>query len=60
LTPSYLKEELKKLGMSSAAVYIYHMKLQDRETIRKEINLLKNRNICVLEDGQVLKIGMPS
>lgn len=60
LTPSSLKEELKKLGSSSATVYLYHMKLRDLETIKKEVKLLMNRNIRVLKDGQVLKIGTPS
>ena len=60
LTPASLKAELKKLGSSLATVYLYHMKLHDLETIKKEVKLLMNRNIRVLKDGQVLKIGTPS
>lgn len=59
LTPSLLKQELKKLGRSSVAIYLYHMKLQSPETIIKEMKLTENRNIHILEDGQVLQIGTP-
>jgi ribonuclease BN (tRNA processing enzyme) len=57
LTPASLDQELKKLAGLPAAIYLYHMKLQLRETIKKEITRLNHRHIHTLEDGQVLQIG---
>jgi len=56
LTPGGLAGELKKLGPLSAEIYLYHMKLQYREEICREIELLRNKNIHVLHDGQVIRI----
>ncbi len=57
LTPSSLKLELEKLNMPAASVYLYHMKFESHEAIRKEIKSLGNGNIHILEDGQVIQIG---
>jgi cAMP phosphodiesterase len=56
LTPSGLEGELKKLNASNRNIYLYHMKLQYRETIQREIAMIENRNIHVLEDGEVIQI----
>jgi hypothetical protein len=56
LTPDALAGELKKLGSFNPGIYLYHMKLQYREEIRREIDQLKNENIHVLQDGQVIRI----
>ncbi len=57
LTSSSLSLELKKLGALTPAIYLYHMKPQFEDTIRKEIDLIKNKNIHVLSEGEVIKIG---
>jgi ribonuclease BN (tRNA processing enzyme) len=57
LTPSLLEEELDKLRDLPVTIYLYHMKLHNIETIKREVELLKNRDIKILEDGQILQIG---
>jgi cAMP phosphodiesterase len=56
LTPSGLEEELRKLDNLNHNIYLYHMKLQYRETILKEITMIRDRDIHVLEDGEVIQI----
>ncbi len=56
LTPHSLAGELKKLGPFNPGIYLYHMKLQYREDIRREVTLMANNNIHVLQDGQVIRI----
>jgi hypothetical protein len=56
LTPSSLEEELKKLDNPNRNIYLYHMKLQYREAIRREIAMIRDRDIHVLEDGEVIQI----
>jgi len=36
-------------------IYLYHMKLQHEKTIQTEIVLIKNRNIRILHDGQIIR-----
>jgi cAMP phosphodiesterase len=57
LTPSSLEHELKKLDSRKTDIYLYHMKLQYHQAIQSEIALIKNRNIHILEDGQVIQIN---
>ena len=57
LTPAGLAGELKKLGpFNSPQIYLYHMKIQYRREIQREIALLGNDNIHMLQDGQVIRI----
>jgi ribonuclease BN (tRNA processing enzyme) len=56
LTPADLAIELKKLGSLNPQIYLYHMKIQYREEILREIALMQNCNIHVLQDGQVIHI----
>jgi len=56
LTPSGLKQELKKLNTHNPDIYLYHMKLRYRETIQREIGLIKDRSIHFLNDGEVVTI----
>ncbi len=57
LTPASLEQELKKLGGLKVPIYLYHMKIQHREVIKKEIARLRDNSIHTLEDGQILQIG---
>ncbi len=57
LTPASLGRELKKLGAATPKIYLYHMKPQYEETIRKEIDSFENKNIHILSEGEVIKIG---
>jgi hypothetical protein len=56
LTPSGLKEELKKLNTHDLNIYLYHMKLQYRDSIQSEIATIKDRRIHILQDGEVIDI----
>ncbi len=56
LTPAGLAGELEKLGPFDHGIYLYHMKIQYREKIRREIDLLRIANIHLLQDGQVIRI----
>jgi hypothetical protein len=56
LTPSGLKQELRKLNTHNHDIYLYHMKLQYRETIQREIALIIDRSIHFLNDGEVVTI----
>jgi ribonuclease BN (tRNA processing enzyme) len=56
-TPASLGRELKKLGSIKPDIYLYHMKPQYEETIRKEMDLIENKNIHILSEGEVIKIG---
>lgn len=56
LTPSGLKQELKKLNNHNHDIYLYHMKIQYRETIQREVALIKDRSIHFLNDGEVVTI----
>jgi ribonuclease BN (tRNA processing enzyme) len=55
LTPSTLEQELKKLNAGNPDIYLYHMKLRCQKSIKKEIALFENRNIHILEDGQIIR-----
>jgi ribonuclease BN (tRNA processing enzyme) len=56
LTPAGLARELEKLGAYHPQIYLYHMKTQYRREIQREIALLGNGNVHVLQDGQVIRI----
>jgi cAMP phosphodiesterase len=56
LTPSYLQVELKKLKGKKPDIYLYHMKPSYYEVIRKEVSVIKDRNINVIKDGQIIRI----
>jgi cAMP phosphodiesterase len=55
LTPSTLEQELRKLNAHNPDIYLYHMKLQHEKSIQREIALIKNRNIHILQDGQIIR-----
>jgi len=56
LTPAGLARELKKLGTYHPQIYLYHMKIQYRREIQREITLLENGDVHMLQDGQVIRI----
>jgi cAMP phosphodiesterase len=56
LTPAGLASELKKLGSRNPQIYLYHMKIQYRGEIQREIALMGNHDIHVLTDGQVIQV----
>jgi cAMP phosphodiesterase len=56
LTTAGLSCELKKLGPVHPQIYLYHMKAQYYGEIQREIALMGNVNIHVLQDGQVIRI----
>ena len=56
LTPVSLKRELAKLGALTPSIYLYHMKPQYEKTIREEVSLIRNRNIHILSEGEVIRI----
>jgi ribonuclease BN (tRNA processing enzyme) len=56
LTPAGLASELKKLGPLHPQIYLYHMKIQYRGEIQREIALMGNSRIHVLQDGQVIQV----
>jgi len=58
LTPASLEQELNKLGGLNVPIYLYHTKAQLHEIIKEELALLMNSNLHVLEDGQILRIGL--
>jgi cAMP phosphodiesterase len=58
LTPASLEQELSKLGGLNVPIYLYHMKAHLHAVIKEELALLMNSNLHVLEDGQVLRIGL--
>lgn len=57
LTPSCLDAELKKLGDHAPDIYLFHMKpLDDLGLIKESVGRIRNRNIKILEDGEVITI----
>ncbi len=56
LTPAGLARELKKLDAYHPQIYLYHLKIQYHREIQREIALLGNGNVSVLQDGQVIRI----
>lgn len=56
LTPSGLEGELQKLNALNPQIYLYHMKLQYRESIQSEIARIKDKNIHILQDGEIINI----
>jgi ribonuclease BN (tRNA processing enzyme) len=56
LTPLSLEAELKKLKGSKPGIYLYHMKPSYQEIIRKEVALIKERKIHIIDDGQTIRI----
>ncbi len=56
LTPTSLAHELTKLDAHKTDIYLYHMKLEYHRFIMKEISLIRNRNVHILEDGQIIRI----
>lgn len=56
LTPAGLAGELTKLGPLGLPIYLYHMKIQYRTEIQRQIALMENSFIHVLQDGQVIQV----
>ncbi len=58
LTPACLDTELKKLGDRLPDIYLFHMKpLYDLDLIRESVERIGRRNIKILKDGDVIKLG---
>jgi ribonuclease BN (tRNA processing enzyme) len=55
LTPGTLERELMKLASRDLDIYLYHMKIQHYESIQREISLIGNRSIHILQDGQIIR-----
>jgi len=56
LTPAGLAHELEKLGPLNPQIYLYHMKIQYREEIRREIDRMGDSHVHILRDGEVIRI----
>lgn len=56
LTPEILKEEFKKIGKPDIRLFVYHMKPQYLDEIKKDIGALKMNNIVILQDGKIIEI----
>jgi cAMP phosphodiesterase len=57
LTPATLEMELEKLKDRNVEIYLFHMKpLQDLDSFKQAIGMIRNRNIHMLHDGQIVKI----
>ena len=56
LTPELLAKEFAKLGRPDIPLYIFHMKPQYVEHLRKEIMDLKIPNVQLLEDGKTFTV----
>lgn len=56
LTPALLKEEFHKIGKPDLPLFIYHMKPQYLEEIKKDIADLKMSNIVMLYDGKIIEV----
>lgn len=54
LTPSLLKDELKKLKKKDIPIYIIHIKPQYLDTLKREIREIGNSNLHLLEQGEEL------
>jgi 3',5'-cyclic-nucleotide phosphodiesterase len=52
MTSTLFREELKKIADSSIPVFIYHMKPQHIDNIKKEIQTQNNLNVHYLEQGR--------
>ena len=48
--------ELKKLTSAKPGIYLYHMKPSYHEAIRKDLAVIKDRKIHIIEDGQTIRI----
>ncbi len=56
LTPALLAEEFQKIGKPDIPLFVYHMKPQHLEEIKKDIGALKMRNIVLLCDGKEMEV----
>ena len=56
LTPAILKEEFRKIGKPDIPLFVYHMKPQHLEEIKKDIGALKMHNIVILDDGKEMEV----
>lgn len=55
LTPEMLKKEIEKIALPDIPIYIYHLKPQFLEEIKKDIASLNLPNIKILEQGDIYK-----
>jgi ribonuclease BN (tRNA processing enzyme) len=56
LTPSLLKEEIRKMPLLPEKIFITHLKPLYRRTIEKELRFLKGVDLKILDDGMEIKI----
>lgn len=57
LTSRLLKEEIRKLKQMPDRIYITHPKPQHLKVIKAELAKLRMKNLRLLKDGDVIKIG---
>lgn len=55
LTPSILKDQLKKIDDSNTSILIFHMKPLYLAEIKSDMGKLKNKNIHILKQGDVFE-----
>ncbi|HLG22951.1 MAG TPA: 3',5'-cyclic-nucleotide phosphodiesterase [Candidatus Manganitrophaceae bacterium] len=56
LTPGITHREFKKIKRPALPLYVYHMKPPYLAEIKKQVRELKNKNIHLLRDGQVIEL----
>jgi len=56
LTPITLMGELKKMKDVKLKIYLYHMKPQYAEAIRREVTAIHDKKIHIIEDGQAIQL----
>ena len=57
LTPASLGSELDKLKDTDTDIYLFHMKpMQGLDSFKEAIRAIKNRNIRLLSDGDVIRL----
>jgi len=55
-TPASFNEELTKLSLESPDIYLYHLKPQYYDVIKREVGLIKRNNIRILNEGEIIHI----
>lgn len=56
LTPDLLRREIEKMPIAPDTIYITHLKPYYKETIEKQLEVIRRPSIRVLEDGMILTL----
>jgi cAMP phosphodiesterase len=56
LTPALLAREFRKIGRPDLPVFVYHLKPRLRDSIRRQLEKLKIRELTVLAEGQEIEV----